>query len=275
MTEIPTKTCKICGKVFPKPHNVHGQAWIRREVCGMACSHVLMWNRRGRQTKPQCLTCGKIVAKRRMKYCSFACRTPRRTCAWCGKVGRIASPHKFCCWDCAVNASKTPVEIRICEHCGKSFEHKPNPITKGRFCSGSCGGFYNQEHRIVPDPLSEEQTAARIAGVHCSPISGPFATHHSALDWFLISPNQETFHIRNLHLFIRNHPDLFTEHELGFTPSGNQRAYSGLTHLAPSVSRRIVTNMWHEWRWWPEEEARWQNAFALSLPGRGMMEEKS
>lgn len=196
-----------------------------------------------------------------MKYCSFACRTPIRTCAWCGKIGRIRAGHKFCCWNCAVNSSKTPIEIRICEYCGKQFEHKPNPTTKGRFCSGSCGGHYNQDQGIVPSPLTKEQTAARIAGVHRSPISGPFVTHHTAKDWFFIDPTSQLFHIRNLKLFIREHADLFTEYELSLFPNGKaQRAYKGLQGLSPS-NRKRINNVWHEWRWWTKGELRWQNAF--------------
>jgi len=262
--QIPTKTCAICGKLFSKPPNIYSRAWAKRKTCGIDCSCILRWNNRGRKPKPLCPTCGKPVPKPKMKYCSFACRTPRRTCAWCGKVGRITAGHKFCCWDCAVNASKTPVEIRICEYCGKRFEYKPNPITKGRFCSCSCGANYNQERGIVPSPLTEKQTAARIAGMRRSPISGPFATHHSAKDWFLISPTLQTFQIRNLKLFLRNRADLFSDKELQLPPSGNgSRAYNGLASIAPlqEGSRKRAVNGWHGWRWWLEGELRWQRAF--------------
>ena len=249
-----TKTCVICGKLFSKPPNVHGQAWAKRETCGIDCGHILHWNRRGRKPKPQCPTCGKPVPKPRMKYCSFACRTPRRVCAWCGKIGRIKVGHKFCCWDCAVNASKTPVEIRICEYCGKQFEHKPNPITKGRFCSSSCGARYNQERGIVPSPLTVEQTAARIAGVHRSPIAGPFITHHCAIDWFFISPKGQTLQIHNLRFFIRTNSFLFNDEELKITSNGVAKAYAGLANLKPRSMHKRTPKRWHDWQWWYQGE---------------------
>jgi hypothetical protein len=144
--------------------------------------------------------------------------------------------------------------MRYCQFCGKIFEHKPNSITKGRFCSSSCGGKYNQEHKIVPDPLSAEQTAARIAGVSRSPISGPFITHWHAMDWFLVSPKGQTFKIHNLKLFIREKATMFTAEELKVRPSGQQPAYSGLASLKPVSTRKRIASVWHDWRWWHEGE---------------------
>lgn len=153
------------------------------------------------------------------------------------------------------------VEVRICEQCGARFEYKSRSATKGRFCTPRCGGLYNVEQGVVPDPQSERQTAARLEGLHNSPISGPFITHHMARDWFLVSPTMETYRIHNLKLFIREHSDLFTGDEL-VAPSGkHSRAYMGLATLAPPRSpRKRAANVWHGWRWWHEGEQRRQEA---------------
>ena len=267
------KTCVICGKTFSKPANVHGKAWRERQTCGRDCGAVLHWNNRGRKPRPTCRTCRKPVPKPSMVYCSLECRRVMRKCEcrrvmrkceWCGQMASMKAHHKYCSRRCSGEAHRTPTESRTCIQCGNAFEYKPRPTTSGLFCSRACSGRYNQERGIVPDPLSPEQTAARIAGVKASPLSGPFVTHHSAEDWFLLDPNGAAYHVRNLQLFIREHADLFSGYELARVPSGQQRAYSGLTGLNPNGNRKRVPSVWHGWRWWHEGELRWRRALPMA-----------
>lgn len=76
-----------------------------------------------------------------------------------------------------------------------------------------------------------------------SPLSGPFETNQEAKWWWIISPDGDRYHIRNLRKFCRDHPDLFT-------PDPWQNAYAGMRQVQASLMGRTKRSVgqWKGWR---------------------------
>lgn len=68
--------------------------------------------------------------------------------------------------------------------------------------------------RSAKTPERREQLLAiqgkAVEASNASPLSGPYETNQAAKTWRLRSPWNEAFAVRNLSLFIRNHPEWFT-----------------------------------------------------------------
>ena len=174
----------------------------------------------------------------------------KKTCEFCGLENSVRKGRKYCSHECSSKARSIAEVEKTCEFCGEKFMWKPKAHLPGRFCSASCGAKYNQHNGIIPSPLSERQTHARIKGVSKSPKSGPYETNVHAVEWHLISPRGKHYKFRNLKLFIRENEDLFTDEELSVFGNGKQsRAYSGLARMNPNSKRTSrQPKSWHGWR---------------------------
>jgi hypothetical protein len=87
-----------------------------------------------------------------------------------------------------------------------------------------------------------------------SPIAGSFETNHSAKLWWVVSPDNQRFAVRNLRLWCREHADLFA-------PDPWQRACDGLRNVQAWLvgNRKRQVSQWKGWTLerpaeYPEEE---------------------
>ncbi|GCF11984.1 hypothetical protein KDI_55480 [Dictyobacter arantiisoli] len=94
-----------------------------------------------------------------------------------------------------------------------------------------------------------------------SPIAGPFETNQAAKYWWLISPHEERYALRNLRKFCRDHSDLFAPHSW-------QNAYDGLRQVQASLMGRTKRSV-SQWKGWrltrPAEHGKNEGDVALPL----------
>ena len=108
-----------------------------------------------------------------------------------------------------------------CVICGKEFNAPPS--SKKITCSQECSSARkSQSHKGVRNQWNKEsraklsaqgRTANLLLGTpaaRASPISGPFETNRNAKHWILKSPEGILHEFDNLNLFIRSHPEWFS-----------------------------------------------------------------
>lgn len=111
--------------------------------------------------------------------------------------------------------------IKKCVVCGKEFSAPPS--SKKITCSKECSKKRKiQSHTGVSNQWSEESRAALsqrgrtknlllgTPAAKTSPKSGPFETNKNAKHWVMKSPEGILHEFDNLNLFIRSHPEWFS-----------------------------------------------------------------
>lgn len=146
-TPIP-HTCQICGEEFL----AHESA--KRLYCSQKC----YWESKKKTEHRTCPICEKtfeVWPSEPNRFCSLACRDKaqekrdERICKQCEKAFTV-HPHRkdiYCSRDCA-HASRKGIQtaiypVRVCEKCGKEFEHKRRD-TSGKYCSRACSDSVNK-----------------------------------------------------------------------------------------------------------------------------------
>lgn len=110
---------------------------------------------------------------------------------------------------------------KICAVCGRRFASPPSDKTVT--CSRECSSIHrSRTHKGKRNQWSDESRAKlRAAGqtanlklgtpaAKMSPISGAVETNRNAKHWVLKSPENMLYEFDNLALFIRQHPEFFS-----------------------------------------------------------------
>jgi len=147
--------------------------------------------------------------------------------------------------------------IKICVICGGSFLAPPS--AKKVTCGKPACLWENKArtHAGKPHPWSSEarqrlsargQTLNLQLGTPAakqSPRAGPFETNQEAKLWWILSPNGEHYHVRNLRKFCRDHPHLFA-------PDPWENAYAGLRQVQAWMMGK-TKGMVSQWKGWTLE----------------------
>lgn len=143
------RACEICRAEF-----VIKSSKPNQKYCSKECAD------QGKRKKPdvKCLICGQIFvssANAPNKYCSRACRVEAsrrqdtRKCLHCEQEFMVvhSRPNQYCSSTCAHAAtgikSRKAYPIRVCDACGKEFEHRRYD-TAGKYCSRACSDKVNK-----------------------------------------------------------------------------------------------------------------------------------
>lgn len=125
-------------------------------------------------------------------------------CVICGKpTGR----NKYCC------SSRCYSEFRqnykICPVCGKRFKCPPSSMKVT--CSPECSKKHRESFEY---PTETIRTALEVGKTH--PLTGPYETHHSAMQWKIQDPQGNEYEFRNLDLWAREHESILPSDAIHF-----------------------------------------------------------
>ncbi len=216
------RNCIICGSEFETTRSKQGRC--------PACANL---------KRATCVVCGKeFVAERRnyVKTCSGACaralqlstlQSPGhvRKCAVCGNEFAPSSPSAKKCTECQ---RKT---LKPCAVCGKLFAVHQSSSSRVHACP-ACRPRYTAakqfgkrpnvwsgaaNERSDKDAMRDRAKAVRPAAVEAArrdPKSGPYVTNINAKVWTLETPSGDQIEVRNLALFVREHPEWFPDEKV-------------------------------------------------------------
>lgn len=144
--------------------------------------------------------------------------------------------------------------IKTCSICGSEYTAPPSakrstcgrPACVSKRKRQTHTGKHNQWSDESRQKLSErgQTTNLRLGtpAAQDSPLAGPFETNQEAKLWWLISPSGDRYLIRNLHLWCREHEELFA-------PDTWQRASAGIRQIQAWLTgkRRRQVSQWKGW----------------------------
>lgn len=201
MTEILSKTCEYCGKVFYKTSKTQNKAaFLARKYCSQSCANkarVTKFKNQQTQTKV-CEYCGKAFTKKshetnktfeQRRFCSVRCerRTRPKDVSWikpkaCIHCGKPFMPHsydsknsfgkrQFCSADCqyehlkVATAMKRAKLVKECVVCGKTFGIRSNESQAHFFerhnCSAECARVLSRAN-TNKKPTGKEKKRIKI-----------------------------------------------------------------------------------------------------------------
>lgn len=146
---------------------------------------------------------------------------------------------------------------KICVICGAGFYAPPS--SKKITCSKECSSKRkSQSHtgirfkiseeayrKLVQRPIPEGLKLGTAASLK-SPISGPFETNRNAKIWHVVSPEGETFVVRNLSKWCRDNAELFA-------PDSWQSARAGFRTLNRGIQGKTPRTV-SQWKGWTLEK---------------------
>lgn len=222
---LVSKQCPVCGLEFSRPKS-HAHA----KFCGRDC-----WYKHHAARRKICAECGTTFTGWADKFCSRACFTRNRSqqrpvpCALCGKViMRRPSDDGQHCAGCFQKASGLTRK-------GTKPPHLTDPEARKNWLAA----LQSEEHR--------KAQAERMTGFeHVKPQSMRNSPSHScAVEFFVRSPANIVYYVRNICAFVNANRELFDEADLvnkSKTSSYSSNATHGLGVL--HTGRR---NTWKGW----------------------------
>lgn len=98
-------------------------------------------------------------------------------------------------------------------------------------------------------PSSDQQVHA-TKSAQASVLGGRFETNIHAKEWFLVSPDDKVYHIKNLHKFVRDNPHLFNERDATWKRKGGKRGTGGEYCNATAGLSNVRGGRSSAWKGW-------------------------
>lgn len=146
------------------------------------------------------------------------------------------------CVICGVVFTASPTDKKVT--CGKPMCVRTN---KSRTHTGKPHPWSQEarQHRSAQGKTPNLQLGTAAAKL--SPLAGPFETNQEAKFWWIVSPDGDRYHLRNLRKFCRDHPHLFASHPW-------QNAYAGLRQVQAWLMGKTPRTV-SQWKGWTLERA--------------------
>lgn len=122
-----------------------------------------------------------------------------KLCVVCGNKIKRKRNKMFCSYKCAGLYKQN---YDTCKICGKTFKRSPSNVSTKTCGSPECTRKYRAQN--MPEKFMEKSREA----IMTSPKTGHFETHHKAVEWRLISPQNKEYRFRNLILWADDNEDL-------------------------------------------------------------------